>query len=283
MQPHQCQKDCEGDVNGRRCNAVGEIGDCGEVVPDPTGRGTAIIVLFTDFGLRGPYTGQMKAVLQQMAPGTPVIDLFADAPAGNPKASAYLLATYAAWFPAGTVFLAVVDPGVGGTRPAIILKADGRWYVGPANGLFELVQRRAAEALSWDIDWKPECLSASFHGRDLFAPVAAMLARGDPPPGRTRTDGADRRPDWPDDLGEIVYVDHFGNAMTGLRAASLPPDARLAAASRVLERARTFGDLPPGTAFWYENSNGLVEIAVNQGRADLDVGLAVGSPVSIAC
>ena len=67
--------------------------------------------------------------------------------------------------------------------------------------------------------------SASFHGRDLFAPVAAMLARGEPPPGRPRKNGADRRADWPDDLSEIVYVDHFGNAMTGLRAAMLPLNA----------------------------------------------------------
>ena len=98
-----------------------------------------MIVLFTDFGLQGPYTGQMKAVLQQMAPGMPAIDLFADAPVGNPKASAYLLAAYAEWFAAKTVFLCVVDPGVGGTRPPIILEADGRWYVGPGNGLFELM------------------------------------------------------------------------------------------------------------------------------------------------
>jgi hypothetical protein len=79
-----------------------------------------MIVLFTDFGLHGPYTGQVKAVLHQMAPGVPAIDLFADAPVGNPKASAYLLAVYAAWFPMGTVFLCIVDPGVGGTRPAIV-------------------------------------------------------------------------------------------------------------------------------------------------------------------
>jgi len=99
-----------------------------------------MIVLFTDFGLQGPYTGQMKAVLYQMAPGVRLIDLFADAPVGNSKPSAYLLAAYAEWFPAGTVFLSVVDPGVGGTRPAIILEADGRWYVGAGNGLFELVE-----------------------------------------------------------------------------------------------------------------------------------------------
>jgi S-adenosyl-L-methionine hydrolase (adenosine-forming) len=240
-----------------------------------------MIVLFTDFGLQGPYTGQMKAVLHRMAPGIPVIDLFADAPTGNPKASAYLLAAYAPWFAAGTTFLCVVDPGVGGARPPVVIEADGRWYVGPGNGLFELIERRAAKTRSWDIDLKPQHVSASFHGRDLFAPVAAMLARGEPPPGRPHAERAHRRADWPDDLAEIVYVDHFGNAMTGLRAAMLPPDTRLAVAGRVLERARTFSDRPPGTAFWYEDSNGLAEIAVNQGRADRDLGLAIGSPVEI--
>ncbi|QRM36121.1 S-adenosyl-l-methionine hydroxide adenosyltransferase family protein [Microvirga sp. VF16] len=240
-----------------------------------------MIVLFTDFGLDGPYTGQMKAVLHQTAPGIPMVDLFADAPVSNPKASAYLLAAYARWFPAGTVFLCVVDPGVGGARPALVLEADDRWYVGPGNGVFELVQRRAGRMRSWDIDWTPEHLSASFHGRDLFAPVAGLLACREPPPGQPRQDGADRRADWPDDLGEIVYVDHYGNAMTGLRAALLPSDARIAAAGRVLERARTFSDLPPGGAFWYENSNGLAEIAVNQGRADHVLGLAIGTVVEI--
>jgi len=240
-----------------------------------------MIALFTDFGLHGPYAGQVKAVLYQMAPGIPVIDLFADAPVGNPKASAYLLAAYAAWFPEGTVFLCVVDPGVGGTRPSIFIESDSRWYIGPGNGLFELIQRRARKTRSWDIDWKPKHLSASFHGRDLFAPVAAMLARGESPPGRPCDDGADRREDWPDDLSEVVYVDYFGNAMTGLRAAMLPPDARLAAADHVLERARTFSDRPPGVAFWYENSNGLAEIAVNQGRADRDLGISIGTPVEI--
>lgn len=240
-----------------------------------------MIVLFTDFGLHGPYTGQMKAVLHRMAPGIAIIDLFADAPAGDPKRSAYLLAAYAPWFAAPTTFLCVVDPGVGGPRPPVILAADGRWYVGPGNGLFELIERRATTARSFDIDFKPPHLSASFHGRDLFAPVAAMLARGEPPPGRPRAQRTDRRPEWPDDLAEIVYVDRFGNAMTGLRASMLAPDAKLTAAGRVLERARTFSDRAPGAAFWYENSNGLAEIAVNQGRADRDLGLAIGSPVEI--
>jgi S-adenosyl-L-methionine hydrolase (adenosine-forming) len=240
-----------------------------------------LIVLFTDFGLHGPYAGQMKAVLAQMAPGIAVIDLFADAPVGNPKPSAYLLAAYAPWFPAGTVFLCVVDPGVGGTRPAIILEIDDRWYVGPGNGLFELVQRRAGKAQCFDITWKPERLSSSFHGRDLFAPVAAMLARGERPPGEPRKNNVDRRPKWTDDLAEIVYVDHFGNAMTGLRATMLPEGTRLATSGQVLERANTFSDLLPGGAFWYENANGLAEIAVNQGRADRVLGLTIGTPVTI--
>jgi S-adenosylmethionine hydrolase len=240
-----------------------------------------MIVLFTDFGLHGPYTGQMKAVLHREAPGVPVIDLFADAPAANAKASAYLLAAYAQWFAAGTIFLCVVDPGVGTERPALVMEADGRRFVGPGNGLFELVLRRATTVRRWDIDWKPSRLSASFHGRDLFAPVAAKLARGESPPGTPRTDDSDRRPDWPDDLAEIVYVDHYGNAITGLRVAVLPKGTRLAAAGRVLERATTFGDRPEGTAFWYENSSGLAEIAVNQGRADRVLRLDVGSTIEI--
>ena len=240
-----------------------------------------VIVLFTDFGLEGPYTGQVKTVLHQIAPGVPVIDLFADLPPAKPEPAAYLLAAYGGWFPAGTVILAVVDPGVGGDRAAVVVEADSRWYVGPDNGLLELVTRRADYARSWEISAGPEAISASFHGRDLFAPVAGLLARGDSPAGRLRPTEVSRRPDWPDDLPEIVYIDRFGNAMTGLRAALIPNGARLAAAGRVLARQRAFSDVPAGEAFWYENSNGLAEIAVNAGRSDAALGLAVGSLVAI--
>src|SRR5260370_17949004 len=100
------------------------------------GQADDMIVLFTDFGSHGPYTGQMKAVLHQMAPAIPAIDLFADAPVGNPKASAYLLAAYAEWFPAGTTFLCVVDPGVGGTPPSIIFQAANPACLCPPNTFF---------------------------------------------------------------------------------------------------------------------------------------------------
>jgi S-adenosyl-L-methionine hydrolase (adenosine-forming) len=240
-----------------------------------------MIVLFSDFGLEGPYTGQVKAVLHQTALGVPVIDLFADLAAGRPQPAAYLLAAYAVWFPAGTVILAVVDPGVGGERAAVIVEADGRWYVGPDNGLFELVLRRAERARSWEISWRPETLSASFHGRDLFAPIAGQLARGDPPAGFARVQEIGRHPHWPEDLPETVYIDRFGNAMTGLRAVALPAGARLSAAGRVLARRRTFSEVPAGEAFWYENANGLAEIAVNGGRADAALKLGIGTAVTV--
>ncbi|MBP2300410.1 SAM hydrolase/SAM-dependent halogenase family protein [Azospirillum picis] len=244
-----------------------------------------MILLFTDFGLSGPYTGQMKAVLAQQAPGVPAIDLFADAPAFDPQLSAYLLAAYAPAFPAGSVFLCVVDPGVGTDRRPVIVEADGRWFVGPDNGLFALVARRATSLNAWTIDWSPDRLSASFHGRDLFAPVAARLATGLPvergPLPAATTNGI-ARPGWPDELARIVYVDVYGNAMTGLRAAALPAGAVLAAGGTRITRARTFGDVGPGEALWYENSNGLAEIAVNRGRADRLLGLAVGDAVTVS-
>jgi hypothetical protein len=240
-----------------------------------------MIVLFTDFGLAGPYTGQVKAVLARRAPGVPVIDLFADLPAGRPKPASYLLAAYGPWFPPGTVLLAVVDPGVGGERRAVVLEAEGRFYVGPDNGLFEHVLRRSGSARSWEIEWRPESLSASFHGRDLFAPVAAQIALGGPAAAMLRPAGIGRCGDWADELAEIVYIDFYGNAMTGMRAAALPTAARLAVGNHELSRARTFSDVQPGIAFWYENSNGLAEIAVNGGRAETALGLTVGAPVAV--
>jgi S-adenosylmethionine hydrolase len=238
-----------------------------------------MIVLCTDFGLTGPYIGQVRAVLARQAPAVPVVDLFADLPAFDPRRSAYLLAAYADWFEAGDVIVAVVDPGVGGARAALVVDADGRHLVGPDNGLFELVLRRARRAACWGITWRPAALSATFHGRDLFAPVAARLALGENPPGAPTS--PTRMPDWPDDLAEIVYVDHYGNAMTGLRAGPLPKHAVLEVADRRIARARTFADVPPGQALWYENANGLAEIGVNGASAAELLGLHPGSVVAV--
>ena len=135
-----------------------------------------------------------------------------------------MLAAYHVEFPLGTVFFAVVDLGVGGERKPGVLEVDGRWFVGPDNGLFELIIRRAAlQPHWWDIVWRPEFLPATFHGRDLFTPIAARLACGNTPDKDTKS-GADfiekplddlRRLEWPNDLAEIIYFDDFGNALTG--------------------------------------------------------------------
>lgn len=240
-----------------------------------------MITLFTDFGLSGPYTGQVKAVLAREAPGVPVIDLFADAPVQNPKAGAYFLPPYAGWFPPGSVCLAVVDPGVGSSRRALAVEAGSRWYVGPDNGLFEIILRRAHHAQVFEIAWRPEALSTSFHGRDLFAPIAARLARGVGVGEAARPAPATRFADWPDDLAEVVYIDVYGNAMTGLRESLADSACAIEIAGHRLRHARTFSDLPEGEAFWYVNSNGLIEIAANRARADERLGIAVGTPLSV--
>jgi len=246
-----------------------------------------MILLFTDFGFAGPYVGQVHAVLAREAPGERVIDLMHDAPAHDPRAAAYLLAALVPDMPGDAIWIAVVDPGVGTERPPVVLGADGRRFVGPGNGLFEIVQRRASMAQQWRIDWRPARLSASFHGRDLFAPVAAMLARGEAPPGQPLPNGwrnaASRTgADWPDDLAEIVYCDRFGNAMTGLRADSIAPDAALVVSGHTLRRARVFAEAPRDEPFWYENSSALVEIALRDGNAAAVLGLKPGVPVGIA-
>jgi len=250
-----------------------------------------MIVLFTDFGLEGPYVGQVKAVLHIAAPEITVIDLFANAPAHNPKSSSYLLGAYSGGFPDGAVFLAVVDPGVGGNRCALAVRAGRYWYVGPDNGLAENFIRRqevdSGDNLDvWQIVWKPEECSSSFHGRDIFAPIAARIAGGENPDADTdsfrRTVAARiRKPDWPHDLNEIVYIDRFGNAITGVRINSLESGQTLEVNGISLKRAETFTDVSPGDMFCYGNANGLMEIAVNQKRADEVLRLEIGKAVSV--
>ncbi len=241
-----------------------------------------MIVLFTDFGTGSPYLGQMKGAIWREHPGALVVDLLAEAPAFDPRVSAYLLAAYPQDFPEGTVFLAVVDPGVGdpARRPAVV-RVDGRWFVGPDNGLFNVVARRGHEVAWWDLTWRPARLSASFHGRDLFAPVAARLDRGEPPPGEPVDPGRRIDRSWPEELAQVIYVDAFGNCFTGLRAAALSAQAVVEVGGRRLRRARTFHEVPPGEPFWYENANGLVELAANRARCDRLLGIGPGAPVRI--
>ena len=240
-----------------------------------------MIVLFTDFGAAGPYVGQIRALLLREAPEVPVIDLLHDAPPFRAQASAYLLAALTGVFPDAAVFLCVVDPGVGGDRVPAIVEADGRRFVGPDNGLFEIILRRASKTSFRRIVWRPDNLSASFHGRDLFAPVAARLALGKEVETEERPVDEARRRHWPDDLQEVIYLDVYGNAMTGVRASQVSPSAVINVAGRKLAWARTFSDLPEGAAFWYENSSGLVEFAVNRGDVGDALGIGLGTTFSI--
>jgi S-adenosylmethionine hydrolase len=238
-----------------------------------------MILLFTDFGAEGPYLGQMEAVLRCQAPGVDVINLLSNAPAGDPRRSAYLLAALCRCFPPESIFLAVVDPGVGGGRLPVVLQADGRWFVGPDNGLFNVVAVQSSESEWRLIDWRPDRLSASFHGRDLFAPVAARIARGDWTWGSARP-GVPDLSAWPADSPEIIYFDHYGNAITGVRYNAGFDGLDLAVNGRHIPHAETFCAVAEGEAFWYGNSMGLIEIAVNRGRADHGLKLAPGMPIS---
>lgn len=247
-----------------------------------------MIVLFTDFGLNGPYVGQMKTVLALKAPGSTVIDLMHDAPNHDIKASSYLLASLVNEFPKGTVFLCVVDPGVGSERKPVVVNIDGQWFVGPDNGLLNIVMQLARDSSSirrWVIDWLPERLSSSFHGRDLFAPVAAMLENGDPVPGEIVAENLlitqPATLNWPSDYTKVIYIDHFGNAMTGIRGEVLTTSQAIIVNGYRIGWARTFSDVNLHEGFWTINSNGLVEIAVNQGSARKKFDLHVGVDVNV--
>ncbi len=238
-----------------------------------------MILAFTDFGGQGPYLGEMRMAALRLAPEVPYVDLMADAPAFRPDLAAYHLAALARRLEPGDVVLGVVDPGVGGPRRPLAVRADGLWLVGPDNGLFELVMRRAERLETCVIAWRPVALSSSFHGRDLFAPTAARLARGD----ATGLAPAvpERHSGWPDDADLVVHVDSYGNLVSGRRASTLPHSAIVLAGGQRIAHARTFAAAAHGALFWYANSAGLLEIAANAASAAILLGLGPGAPLRL--
>lgn len=236
------------------------------------------ILLFTDFGCFGPYTGQMEWVIRQISPQVPIINLLNNAPAANPRLSAYLLAALRFSFPAKSIFLSVVDPGVGSARKGLVLKADEQYFVGPDNGLLNAVAAQSDHVQWWQIVWQPNDCSSSFHGRDIFAPVAARLSLNQ----------ADEliepiiKPDeaaFFEDSAELIYFDNYGNAMTGLRYQSVYRDRVLHISGKDIYPANTFSDVKQGECFWYKNSSGLVEIAINKGSAQQQLKLKLGDKI----
>lgn len=238
-----------------------------------------MIALFTDFSSTDPYIGQLHAALVREAPGVALVDLFHAVPNFDIRAGAYLLPSYTQGFPSETVFLCVVDPGVGGERTPVMVRADGCWYVGPDNGLFSILTRRAQHVESYAILWRPPRLSESFHGRDLFAPMAGRLARGELPECKSAQLAS---PKWPADLPQVLYIDHYGNGITGLRGEALSKERRLRIGRHTLSHARVFAEVARGRAFWYVNANGLVEIAVREGSAARRLGLRLGMRVRLS-
>jgi hypothetical protein len=238
-----------------------------------------MIVLFTDFGVRDPYVGQVKARLAKHAPEQQVIDLLHEVPDFNPHAGAHLLAALASGFPPGSVFLAVVDPGVGTPRDAVVVQAGGHWFVGPDNGLLSVVVARHADTRLWRVTWQPAALSATFHGRDLFALIAADIARGEFPETKLASITQLNVEFDAGDLARVIYIDHDGNAWTGVR--DVPKNARVTAAGELFKHSDSFGFVGKGEGFWFINSVGLLELAVNRGSAAAAFGLKVGDAVAV--
>ncbi len=241
-----------------------------------------LLALFSDFGVGGPYVGQVMAAWAAAAPAIPKIELFSGAPAFDVEAGAHLLFAYSRTLPEGSVVEAVVDPGVGGPRAAVVVRADGLWFCGPDNGLFGVVVGRAQSCAAWRVEWRPEVLSQTFHGRDLFAPVAAHIAReGAPPQPCAATDPQRLIGDVSDPAARVILVDGFGNLVTGIPSFMVEHRCKIGIAGSRVGFAPRFGECPPGTPFWYENANGLIEIAVNRGSAAKHFDACAGTSVRV--
>lgn len=253
-----------------------------------------VVTLLTDFGTADGYVAAMKGVLLRHAPEARLVDAGQGVPQGAVRRAAWALSRYWDRFPGGTVHVVVVDPGVGTGRRALALEADGRFVVAPDNGVSSRVLEAADawRAVSVDRDGLPAVpgtggagSSATFHGRDVFAPAAALLARGegldglgppldDPvripePPPRSTPEGI---------LGQVVTVDGFGNLVTNVPASRVTAGAAVRIAGRTVSLRRTYGDAEPGRVLALINSSQRLEVAVRDGSAArvLDVGEGEG-------
>lgn len=271
---------------------------------------TAPIVLLTDFGLRDSYVGQMKGVILGIAPDARIVDLTHEVAPQDVAGASRVLREGWPFFPEHTVFVAVVDPGVGTDRACLCVGAAMRWFLAPDNGLLGFLQEEDRVECAFRIENRrymlPE-VSSTFHGRDVFAPVAAHLAAGADPsdlgpaveriveigePGPTRAPNGSL-------LGEVVHVDRFGNLITNIHAGDLRSIAFDQHGSAPFEACglfvsagdhsigaveRTYASVPAGAPVALVGSGGRLEIAVNGGSAARSLALGVGSPVRVvAC
>ncbi|MGH7497847.1 MAG: SAM hydrolase/SAM-dependent halogenase family protein [Gemmatimonadales bacterium] len=246
----------------------------------------ALVTLLTDFGTADSYVAEVKGVILTLAPGVTLVDITHAVSPGDVRSCAYLLARSWHRFPAGTIHLVVVDPGVGTDRRAVALRAQGHAFVGPDNGIFTPVLRDAeVEIVTLPT---PGDASPTFHGRDLFGPAAAALANGIPLASLgeplvglpSRLAYTEPRYEGKSIVGEILYVDRFGTLVTNLSREMVPPYASIEVEGLELgPLRRTFGDVPTGGLLAYVGSGGEIEIAVRDGSAARRLGLGVGGRI----
>lgn len=245
--------------------------------PDPSG----IVTLTTDFGLEDHYVGVMQGVIAHIFPAARVIDVSHRVQPYSIDQGAFFVEQSYRYFPPGTVHMAVVDPGVGTSRRAIAALADGHYFVAPDNGLLPLaLPGLELEVYESDAErWGLRPMSSTFHGRDLFAPTAAWLARG-----KSLTEMGPRIEDWvrlERPARRILNIDRFGNVVTSIRPVELEGKALLAGGLRVNALAKTYEDAPEGEPFAIVGSAGLVEISIRQASAAQRLGLSIGDAVSL--
>lgn len=254
-----------------------------------------LVTLTTDFGTRDGYTGAMKGVIQRVAPHTRMVDITHEVPAGDIRSGAWTLRNAIPFFPRGTVHVAVIDPGVGTDRNALVVLADHHFLIGPDNGLFSWILEESDRSMAWklsDDSWSPFSNSTTFHGRDLFSHAAALLvSEGD----LSRVAGEEVQPlkaDWAANVavrdgavGEVVHVDHFGNVITNLDPSQNdmePGPIELSCRGSVFRGLhRTYGDVEEGGGLILTGSHSFLEIAVRQGSAAQRYGFQVGDPVQV--
>lgn len=255
-----------------------------------------LITLTTDFGMHDWFVGTMKAVILGINPKASVIDITHEIPPGDVRAGAFVLAASYKFAPKGTVHVVVVDPGVGSPRRAIAVKTTNYFFVGPDNGVLSWALRhekiRAAKQITNE-RFQLQPLSRTFHGRDVFAPVAAHLSNGLP----IRLLGPDAldivKLPWPEPIrrdnvikGEIVYIDRFGNAITNISQIDLSstdaPRACVTAGQKLkCSIGEYYGAVGRGKPVAVFGSSGLLEIAVNCGNASKQFNLSVGKKVTV--
>lgn len=262
---------------------------------DPGARGGATITLLTDFGTSDIYVGVMRGVIAGIAPHARVVDLTHEVPPQDVGRAGFLLASAAPFFPSGTIHVAVVDPGVGSTRKVLCAVTGRAVYLAPDNGLLEralaIDPPRALISVE-EPAWFLPRVSSTFHGRDVFAPVAAHLAGGlDPtrlgPPlsePQRLAGPAAGAPRAGELLTRVVHVDRFGNLITELPTAALPPvrAARLRGREVPGPVLRTYAERAPGSLVLIGGSSGTLELSLTMGSAARELGAVPGDEVEVA-